>query len=52
MGTRLYVSNLPLSAAEEGLTTPFRELGTVLAVAIDAIVRAMLPGARRRRYSS
>jgi len=48
MGTRLYVSNLPLSTAEEGLTTRFHELGAVLAVAVDAMVRAMVPGVRRR----
>ena len=42
MGPRLYVSNLPLSATEEGLTTRFRKFGVVLSVAFD-------PGARRSR---
>jgi RNA recognition motif-containing protein len=42
MGTRLYVSNLPLSATEEGLTTRFRKFGVVLSVAFD-------PGARSSR---
>lgn len=45
MGTRLYVSNLPLSATEETLTTRFRRFGVVLAVALDAVVRADRRGA-------
>ena len=40
MGTRLHVSNLPLSATEERLTTRFRELGVVLSVALEEVVRA------------
>jgi RNA recognition motif-containing protein len=40
MGTRLYVSNLPLSATEEGLTTRFRKFGLVLSVAFDPAMRA------------
>jgi RNA recognition motif-containing protein len=45
MGTRLYVSNLPLSATEERLGTQFRKFGVVLAVALDAAVRASRRGA-------
>jgi RNA recognition motif-containing protein len=40
MGTRLHVSNLPLSATAEGLTTRFRKFGVVHSVALDAAVRA------------
>lgn len=40
MGTRLYVSNLPLSETEERLTTRFRQFGVVLSVALEALVRA------------
>lgn len=36
MGTRLYVSNLPLSATEEGLTTRFRKFGVVRSIAFEA----------------
>jgi hypothetical protein len=36
MGTRLYVSNLPLSATVEMLTTRFCEFGGVLSVAFEA----------------
>jgi RNA recognition motif-containing protein len=39
MGTRLYVSNLPLSATEEGLTTRFRKFGVVRSVALEADAR-------------
>lgn len=45
MGTRLYVSNLPLSATEEGLTTRFGRFGVVVSVALDAIARANRRGA-------
>jgi RNA recognition motif-containing protein len=45
MGTRLYVSNLPLSTTEERLTNQFRKFGVVLAVAFDAAVRANRRGA-------
>jgi len=45
MGTRLYVSNLPLSATEERLTTRFRKFGIVLSVALEAAIRANRRGA-------
>jgi len=45
MGTRLYVSNLPLSATEDRLTTRFRKFGVVLSVAFDAVVRHNRRGA-------
>lgn len=45
MGTRLYVSNLPLSATEDGLTTRFCRFGGVLSVALDTVVRANRRGA-------
>jgi len=45
MGTRLYVSNLPLSATEERLATDFRKFGVVLSVALQAVVRANRRGA-------
>ena len=45
MGTQLYVSNLPLSATEESLTTRFRQFGVVLSVALEAMVRANRRGA-------
>lgn len=45
MGTRLYVSNLPLSATEERLTARFGKFGVVLSVAIEAVVRANRRGA-------
>lgn len=35
MGTRLYVSNLPLSATEETLTKFFAKFGSVLSVALE-----------------
>ena len=40
MGTRLCVSNLPLSATAEGLTSRFTKFGAVHSVALDAAVRA------------
>ena len=45
MAARLYVSNLPLSATEERLTTRFRTFGVVLSVALEAVVRANRRGA-------
>jgi len=45
MGTRLYVSNLPLSATETKLTTRFGKFGAVLSVALEAMVRANRRGA-------
>jgi RNA recognition motif-containing protein len=45
MGTRLYVSNLPLSATEERLTTRFRKFGIVVSVALEAAIRANRRGA-------
>ena len=45
MGTRLYVSNLPLSATEIRLATLFGKFGIVLSVALDAAVRANRRGA-------
>ena len=43
MGTRLYVSNLPLSATEEMLIKRFRKFGAVLSVALE--IRANRRGA-------
>ena len=37
MGTRLYVSNLALSATEETLTTCFGKFGAVLSVALVSV---------------
>jgi RNA recognition motif-containing protein len=45
MGTRLYVSNLPLSATEERVTTCFRKFGAVLSVALETVVRSNRRGA-------
>jgi RNA recognition motif-containing protein len=45
MGTRLYVSNLPLSETEERLTTRFGKFGVVLSIAFDAVGRANRRGA-------
>jgi cold-inducible RNA-binding protein len=45
MSTRLYVSNLPLSATEEMLTVRFGKFGGVLSVAFDPGVRASRRGA-------
>lgn len=36
MGTKLYVSNLPLSETEEVLASRFRKFGHVLSVALEA----------------
>ena len=45
MGTRLYVSNLPLSATEERLTGSFAKFGVVLSVMLETAVRAGRRGA-------
>jgi RNA recognition motif-containing protein len=45
MGTRLYVSNLPLSATEERLTTCFGKFGAVLCVALETMIPAKRRGA-------
>jgi RNA recognition motif-containing protein len=45
MATRLYVSNLPLSATEERVTALFGRFGVVLSVALDAVARASRRGA-------
>jgi RNA recognition motif-containing protein len=45
MGTRLYVSNLPLSATEDMLTTRFCKFGAVMSVALEGVVRANRRGA-------
>lgn len=45
MGTRLYVSNLPLSAAVERLTNCFGKFGVVLSVMLEKVVRADRRGA-------
>lgn len=45
MSTRLYVSNLPLSATEEMLTTRFGKIGSVVSVVLEPGVRASRRGA-------
>jgi RNA recognition motif-containing protein len=45
MGTRLYVSNLPLSATEAGLNNRFGQFGVVVSIALDAVARANRRGA-------
>lgn len=45
MGTRLYVSNLPLSATEAGLNERFCKFGGVISVALEGLVRASRRGA-------
>ena len=45
MGTRLYVSNLPLSATEEGITSRFGQFGVVHSVALEAVARPNRRGA-------
>jgi RNA recognition motif-containing protein len=45
MGTRLYVSNLPLSATEAGLSSRFCKFGIVLSIVLDAVARANRRGA-------
>jgi RNA recognition motif-containing protein len=45
MGTRLYVSNLPLSATEGALNNSFGKFGVVVSIALDAVARANRRGA-------
>jgi RNA recognition motif-containing protein len=45
MGTKLYVSNLPLSATEATLTSRFCKFGAVVSVVLDAVQRANRRGA-------
>ena len=45
MSTRLYVSNLPLSATEEMLTDRFGRFGGVVSVALEPVKRALRRGA-------
>jgi RNA recognition motif-containing protein len=45
MSTRLYVSNLPLSATEEMLTGRFCKFGSVVSVALEPSARANRRGA-------
>lgn len=45
MSTRLYVSNLPLSATEEMLVGRFGKFGSVLSVALEPTARANRRGA-------
>jgi RNA recognition motif-containing protein len=52
MSTRLYVSNLPLSATEEMLAIRFCRFGIVVAVALEAGTRANRRGAFVEMQSS
>jgi RNA recognition motif-containing protein len=45
MSTKLYVSNLPLSATTEMLITQFRKFGCVVSVAFEPAPRASRRGA-------
>jgi RNA recognition motif-containing protein len=45
MSTKLYVSNLPLSATAELLITRFRKFGDVVSVALEPVARANRRGA-------
>lgn len=45
MGTRLYISNLPLSATREMLTARFGRFGVVLAIAFEGDTLASRRGA-------
>ena len=45
MSTKLYVSNLPLSASAETLITRFCKFGCVLSVALEPVARANRRGA-------
>ena len=45
MSTRLYVSNLPLSATEQMLTVRFGKIGSVVSVQLEPVVRASRRGA-------
>ena len=52
MGKRLYVSNLPMSATEAMLTMRFAKFGSVVSVALEAVVRANRRGAFVEMQSS
>lgn len=45
MSTKLYVSNLPLSATAEVLATRFCKFGGVISVALDPVARTNRRGA-------
>ena len=45
MSTRLYVSNLPLSATEQMLTIRFGTIGSVVSVQLEPVARASRRGA-------
>lgn len=45
MSTKLYVSNLPLSATADALITRFRKFGDVVSVALEPSARANRRGA-------
>jgi RNA recognition motif-containing protein len=45
MSTKLYVSNLPLSATAEALISRFCEFGSVLSVALEPVARPNRRGA-------
>lgn len=45
MSTKLYVSNLPLSATAEALITRFCKFGCVVSVAFEPVARASRRGA-------
>lgn len=45
MSTRLYVSNLPVSATEQMLTIRFGKIGSVVSVQLEPVVRASRRGA-------
>lgn len=45
MSTKLYVSNLPLSATAEVLITRFCKFGDVISVVLDPVARANRRGA-------
>ena len=52
MSTKLYVSNLPLSATEEMLTNRFGKIGSVISVVFEPVVRASRRGAFVEMLSS
>jgi len=45
MSTRLYVSNLPVSATEQMLTVRFGKIGSVVSVELEPVVHASRRGA-------
>ena len=45
MSTKLYVSNLPLSATAEALITRFCKFGCVLSVVLEPVARSQRRGA-------